>query len=118
MNAKAASLVLERIYQHEQSHPHKVFLTQPVGNGQVIDYTWGQTLDQSRRMAAHLKGLGHPPGTRIALDGRALPVLFISGQLDAPFPEDLIQRGAGSVSLRRVQPKASAKPVKQSETTN
>jgi len=28
---------------------------------------------------------------------------------DAPFPEDLIQRGAGSVSLRRVQPKAAAK---------
>ena len=67
MNAKAASLVLERIYQHEQSHPHKVFLTQPVGNGQVIDYTWGQTLDQSRRMAAHLKSLGLPHGAKVAI---------------------------------------------------
>lgn len=37
---------------------------------------------------------------------------------DAAFPEDLIQRGAGSVSLRRVQPKAAAKPIKQSTTKN
>ena len=29
---------------------------------------------------------------------------------DAPFPEDLVQRGPGSVSLRRVQPKATAQP--------
>ena len=67
MNAKAASLVLERIYQHEQSHPHKLFLTQPVGKGQVVDYTWGQTLDQSRRMAAHLKSLGLPHGAKVAI---------------------------------------------------
>ena len=37
---------------------------------------------------------------------------------DAPFPEDLIQRGSGSVSLRRVQPKAAAKTVTHSNTTN
>ncbi len=37
---------------------------------------------------------------------------------DAPFPEDLIQRGAGSVSLRRVQPKAAAKAVTQSNPKN
>lgn len=67
MNAKASSLVLERIYQHEKSHPHKVFLTQPVGNGKVVDYTWSQTLDQSRRMAAHLTSLGLPHGAKVAL---------------------------------------------------
>ena len=67
MNAKASSLVLKRIYQHEQSHPHKLFLTQPVGKGQVVDYTWGQTLDQSRRMAAHLKSLGLPHGAKVAI---------------------------------------------------
>ena len=37
---------------------------------------------------------------------------------DAPFPEDLVQRGAGFVSLRRVQPKAAAKTVTQPNTTN
>ncbi len=67
MNAKASSLVLERIYQHEKSHPAKVFMTQPVGHGKVVDYTWGQTLDQSRRMAAHLKSLGLPHGAKVAI---------------------------------------------------
>lgn len=38
--------------------------------------------------------------------------------VDAPFPEDLIQRGAGSVSLRRVHPKAAAKSVTQTHTAN
>ena len=37
---------------------------------------------------------------------------------ETPFPEDLIQRGAGSVSLRRVQPKAAAKPVTHTNNTN
>lgn len=37
---------------------------------------------------------------------------------EAPFPEDLIQRGPGSVSLRRVQPKAAAKTVTQTNTAN
>ncbi len=42
-------------------------MTQPIGNNQVMDYTWAQVVDQSRRMAAHLQSLGYPPGTRIAI---------------------------------------------------
>ena len=60
-------LILDYVYDHEASRPDKVFLTQPVGGGKVIDYTWAQTLDQARRMAAHLKSLGLPPGARIAM---------------------------------------------------
>jgi hypothetical protein len=37
---------------------------------------------------------------------------------DAPFPEDLIQRGSGSVSLRRVQAKTAPKSATQLNTTN
>jgi len=43
------------------------FLTQPLGGDQVADYTWGQVLDSSRRMAAHLRSLGMPPGSRVAM---------------------------------------------------
>ncbi len=62
-----AALALQRLYHWEKTTPDRVVLTQPTGAGAVTDYTWKQVLDQSRRMAAHLKGLGHPPGTRIAL---------------------------------------------------
>ena len=62
-----ATSVLECIYQHEKNLADKIFLTQPVGGGKVIDYTWAQTVDQSRRMAAHLKTLGLPHGAKVAL---------------------------------------------------
>jgi long-subunit acyl-CoA synthetase (AMP-forming) len=59
--------MLDYIYDHEATHPDAVYLTQPIGGGQVVDYTWAQTLDQARRMAAHLQSLGLEPGARIAI---------------------------------------------------
>jgi long-chain acyl-CoA synthetase len=63
----ADALALQRLYHWEKTSAQKVVFTQPLGGGQVATYTWAQTLDQVRRMAAHLQSLGHPPGTRIAL---------------------------------------------------
>ncbi len=33
----------------------------------MVNYTWGQVLDQALRMAAHLQSLGFAPGARIAM---------------------------------------------------
>jgi long-chain acyl-CoA synthetase len=66
-NDHAPTLILDHVYQHEAAQPDRVFLTQPVGGGEVADYTWAQTLDQARRMAAHLQSLALPPGARIAM---------------------------------------------------
>ena len=60
-------LILDYVYDHESQHPDRVFLTQPIGNAQVTEYTWQQTLDQARRMAAHLRSRGFEPGARIAI---------------------------------------------------
>ena len=60
-------LPLQRLYFWERSAPQRVAFTQPVGGGRTVDYTWGQVLDQARRMAAHLQSLGFAPGARIAL---------------------------------------------------
>lgn len=60
-------LIIDHIYDHEAAHADQVFLTQPAGEGTVVDYTWGQMMEQSRRMAAHLLSLGLEPGARIAL---------------------------------------------------
>ena len=61
------TLLLDYIYAHEAAHPNRVYLTQPLGKGRVADYTWAQTLDQARRMTAHLKSLNYGPGARIAI---------------------------------------------------
>lgn len=60
-------LMLDYIYSHEATHPDAVYLTQPTGGGQVANYSWAQTLDQARRMAAHLQSRGFEPGARIAI---------------------------------------------------
>jgi long-subunit acyl-CoA synthetase (AMP-forming) len=64
---QADSLILDHVYGHERTRPQQVFLTQPLGGGQVTDYTWAQVLDQARRMATHLQGRGLSPGARVAI---------------------------------------------------
>jgi long-chain acyl-CoA synthetase len=66
-SADPETLALQRLYHWEKTAPDRVILTQPMGGGVVKDYTWQQVLDEVRRMAAHLKGRGLEPGSRIAL---------------------------------------------------
>ena len=61
------ALALQRLYHWETTAPDRVAFTQPIGGGAVRDYTWRDVLDQSRRMAAHLHGLGLLPGDRVAI---------------------------------------------------
>ncbi|MCE2914073.1 MAG: AMP-binding protein [Rubrivivax sp.] len=65
--ATPETLALQRLYHWERTIPNRVAYTQPLGGGQVRDYTWKETLDQVRRMAAHLKASGIEPGDRVAL---------------------------------------------------
>jgi long-chain acyl-CoA synthetase len=71
-------LLLDYIYDHESKLANQVYLTQPIGNDKVIDYTWGQTLDQARRMAAHLTSLNLEPGARIAILSKNCAHFFIA----------------------------------------
>ena len=40
------ALALQRLYRWERTAPNRVALTQPLGDGTVRDYTWGEVLDQ------------------------------------------------------------------------
>ncbi|HNU11343.1 MAG TPA: AMP-binding protein [Rubrivivax sp.] len=65
--APNTKLILDLVYEHETKRASQIYLTQPIGGGQVADYTWAQVMDQARRMAAHLQGLGFPRGSRVAI---------------------------------------------------
>lgn len=71
-------LILDYVYDHEAQRGDKVFLTQPLGAGKVADYTWTQTMDQARRMAAHIRTLNLEPGARIALISKNCAHFFIA----------------------------------------
>lgn len=60
-------LLLDYIYEHEVNRANDIYLTQPTGGGEVVDFTWAQLMNQSRRMATHLKAQGFEPGSRIGI---------------------------------------------------
>jgi long-chain acyl-CoA synthetase len=60
-------LILDYVFDHEAQREGEVFLTQPVGGGKVIDYTWADVVGQARRMASHLIAQRFERGARIAI---------------------------------------------------
>ncbi len=63
----ADSLALQRFYHWERESPERIALTQPMGDGVVKDFTWGQVGDQVRRMATYLQSQGWEPGSKVAI---------------------------------------------------
>jgi long-chain acyl-CoA synthetase len=60
-------LILDYVFDHEAQRASQVFLTQPIGGGRVIDYTWADVVGQARRMASHLLAQRFERGARIAI---------------------------------------------------
>ena len=52
---RPSTLALQRLYHWEKTAPDRVVLTQPLGGGAMRDFTWGEVIDEARRMAAHLQ---------------------------------------------------------------
>ncbi|RFO98296.1 AMP-binding acetyl-CoA synthetase [Rhodoferax lacus] len=77
-NQTPEKLMLDYVYAHELALADQVFLSQPIGGGQVRDYTWSQTMDQARRMATHIRSLGLEPGARIAILSKNCAHFFIA----------------------------------------
>ena len=63
----ANKLILDYVYGHETARANEVYLTQPDGAKPPVDYTWQKTMDEARKMATHLKGMGFEPGARIGI---------------------------------------------------
>ena len=66
-NVAPEMLALQRLYHWEKTPPGRIALTQPMGGGVTKDLTWAEVGDQVRRMAAHLKSQGWPPGSTVAI---------------------------------------------------
>ena len=64
--------ILEHVYDKEASIGDNVYLTQPIGNGDVKDYTWKNVVGEARRMATHLQGLGFERGQESGTHGNKI----------------------------------------------
>lgn len=71
-------MVLGRLYRWEKELKDKVFLTQPLPGGSVQTFTFGQALDEARRMATYLRSLGIPAGSSVAILSKNCAHLILS----------------------------------------
>ena len=60
-------LPLAQAYKWEKAKADELYLTQPMGNGLVQEYTWNRAVGEARRMASYLKSLDLPPKSSIAI---------------------------------------------------
>lgn len=64
---KKVTLPLEQVYRWEKAKADDIYLTQPMGNGVVQEYTWNRAVGEARRMASYLLSLDLPPKSKIAI---------------------------------------------------
>ena len=58
---------LDRLYALERDRPHRLWLTQPMGDGKLEEFDFARAMDEARRMAAHLRQLALPPASHIVI---------------------------------------------------
>ena len=62
-----SELALHQAYHWEKTRPSDRWLVQPMGSGVVKELTFGQAMNEVRRMATYLSTLDLPPKSQIAL---------------------------------------------------
>lgn len=67
MDVQPGDLALERLKHWERTRANAVCMTQPMGNGELREYTWAQAVDEARRMASWLRAQNYPDRSNIAI---------------------------------------------------
>ncbi len=73
-----SDLSLQRFWHHVHSRPAEIYLTQPVGGGEVKDYSWATVADQAKRFCAYLRSLELPPQSKIAMISKNCAHFFMA----------------------------------------
>lgn len=58
---------LDWVYAHERDRPDAIWLTQPMGGGATRDFTFAEAMREARSIAAYLRSLDLPAGSRVGL---------------------------------------------------
>lgn len=95
---------LEQAYVHEKDRADKVWFTQPMGNGEVLDLTWKEAMDEARRMAAYLRQADIPPRSQIAIFAKnnawwilADLAIWMAGHVSVPLYPTLTPETIGQI---------------------
>jgi long-chain acyl-CoA synthetase len=70
IKVKKEDLALQCFYRWESKRANDVFMTQPLGGGEVRDITWAEAGKEARSMATWLTAQDWPAGSKIAILGK------------------------------------------------
>ena len=59
--------VLKAFLANCEKTPDKVFLTQPMGNDEVKNWTFKECLDEAKKIAGYLESKGWEKGSKVAI---------------------------------------------------
>lgn len=106
-------LPLQRLFRWEAEFADRVYLTQPTGDGASRHYTWAQTVDEARRMAAHLRSFGWPAGSCVAILSKNCAqwliadfAIWIAGHVSVPIYPTL-----AATSIRQILEHSQARAI-------
>ncbi len=99
-----AKTQLESLYDFEARRKDDRWLVQPMGGGLVKELTFGQAMDEARRMAAHLQSLSLPPMSNIAIFSKntawwllADIAIWMAGHVSVPLYPTLTAETIGQI---------------------
>ena len=85
-------LPLQRIYACEKNSPSQPLFTQPINNGELLNWTWASAMQEVRRMAAWIDAQRWPPGSNIVIVSKNCAwwimadfAIWMSGHVSVPF---------------------------------
>jgi long-chain acyl-CoA synthetase len=95
---------LDWLYAHEHKRANMVWLSQPMGGGVVRDFTFADGMREARSMAAYLRSLDLPVGSRIGLFSKntawwllADLAIWMSGHVTVPVYPTLTPKSIRSI---------------------
>ena len=85
------ALPIDMLYKWEQETPQNIYLRQPI-DGEWHQWSWHETGQQVRRMAAYLKSLDLPPASKIGILSKNCAhwmfsdlAIMMAGHVSVPF---------------------------------
>lgn len=70
--------MMEHIYKNEKEKKDQIFFTQPLGNDEVTETTYGDAIMEARKLATYLKSKGCEPGDKVGMISKNCDKFFIA----------------------------------------
>jgi long-subunit acyl-CoA synthetase (AMP-forming) len=100
----STTLQLESLYSFEKNRPQARWLTQPMGNGVVKEFTFAEAMTEARRLATYFKSLNLEPKSNIALFSKNTAwwlitdiAIWMSGHVSVPLYPTLTAETIGQI---------------------